>query len=364
MRVNGPQTVRAEDRECLESRTRPVHPSGRRSGVPPPDERKRATLASAACALAFVCAVASAQPVLVPGKRIDFVVAGGAGGGLDLVGRAFEQAVRDTRTFDQPIVVLNMGQGGGNTATSYVQRFKSNPHVLYLNTNRLYLNKLAGTTPLGHDSVTPLSRLMTEYLVWAVRADAPFRSARDVLDKLKADPTSVSFAISSIPSNDQINIVAAGIAAGVDVKRVRIAAFSTALNSQLLGGHVDALSTPVSEILPLVKSGQVRLLSISSPERLSGELANVPTWRSMGIDVTVLHWRGLFGPPGLSPNAVTFWENTAALATKTDFWKKALQTYGWYDAYADSAAFRKAMDEEVTRSSRMLGDLRLLKAGK
>ena len=190
--------------------------------------------------------------MLVPGKRIDFVVAGGAGGGLDLVGRAFEQAVRDTRTLDQPIVVLNMGQGGGNTATSYVQRFKSNPHVLYLNTNRLYLNKLAGTTPLGHDSVTPLSRLMTEYLVWAVRADAPFRSARDVLDKLKADPTSVSFAISSIPSNDQINIVAAGIAAyGVDVKRVRIAAFSTALNSQLLGGDLDALSTPVSEILPL-----------------------------------------------------------------------------------------------------------------
>jgi putative tricarboxylic transport membrane protein len=319
---------------------------------------------TAGCVLAFACTCAWAQSALTPGKRIDFVVAGGAGGGLDLVGRAFEQALHETRAFEQPLVILNMGAGGGNTAKAHVQRFKGDAHVLYLDTNRLYLNKLVGTTPLGHDSVTPLSRLMTEYLVWAVRADAPFKSARDILDKLKADPTSVSFAISSIPSNDQINIVAAGIASGVDVKRVRIAAFSSALNPQLLGGHVTALSTPVSEILPLVRSGQVRLLSISSPERLGGELANVPTWRSMGIDVTVLHWRGLFGPPGLSPNAVTFWENTAARATKTDAWKKALELHGWYDAYADSAAFRKSMDQEVQRYSRMLNELGLLKEAK
>lgn len=314
--------------------------------------------------LAFACACVSAQSPLTPGKRIDFVVAGGAGGGLDLVGRAFEQALRDTGAFKQPIVILNNGGGGGNAATAYVQRFKADPHVLFLNTNRLYLNKLAGTTPLGHDAVTPLSRLMTEYLVWAVRADSPFKTAREVLDKLKSDPTAVSFAISSIPSNDQINVVAAGIAAGVDVKRVRIAAFSTALNSQLLGGHVSALSTPISEILPLVKAGQVRLLSISSPERLGGELANVPTWRSMGIDVTVLHWRGLFGPPGLSDESVKFWEASAAAATRTDAWKKALELHGWYDAYADSAAFRKAMDQEVASYSRMLGDLGLLKEAK
>src|SRR5215217_4802984 len=163
--------------------------------------------------------------------------------------------------------------------------------MLYLDTNRIYLNKLAGTISVGQEAVTAIGRVMTEYLVWVVRADSPLRTARDVLDKLKSDPSAVTFGISSIPSNDQINIVAPAIAAGIDPKKLRIAAFSSALNPQLLGGHVTALSTPLSEIAPLARSGQVRLLSISSPERLGGEAAQVPTWRSTGIDVAVLHWR-------------------------------------------------------------------------
>src|SRR6185295_15708081 len=103
----------------------------------------------------------------------------------------------------------------------------------------------------------------------------------------------------------------------IDAKKLRLAAFSTALNSQLLGGHVAALSTPLSEVVPLVRAGQVRLLSVSSPERLGGEMAKVPTWRSMGLDVTVLHWRGLFAPPDMPADALKFWEDTMARVTRS-----------------------------------------------
>jgi putative tricarboxylic transport membrane protein len=239
----------------------------------------------AICSLGLGLACAPLFAQTYPSKRIEFVVAGGAGGGLDLVGRELEQAMRESKVTEQPIVIVNMGAGGGNAATTYVQRHKGDAHMLYLNTNRLYLNRLAGTIGVGQEAVTAIGRVMTEYLVWAVRADSPFRTAKDVLDKLRSDPASVSFGISSIPSNDQINVVAPAIASGIDAKKLRIAAFSSALNSQLLGGHVTALSTPLSEIAPLVRSGQVRLLSVSSPERLGGEIAQVPTWRSMGIDV-------------------------------------------------------------------------------
>src|SRR3954453_8117945 len=122
--------------------------------------------AAFACALPATLAHAQAG---YPSKRIELVVAGGAGGGLDLVGRAFEQALRDTRTIDQPLVILNMGAGGGNAAKTYILRHPGDPNYLYLDTNRIYLNKLVGTTPLGYEAVTPVSRLMTEYLVWAVR---------------------------------------------------------------------------------------------------------------------------------------------------------------------------------------------------
>lgn len=309
----------------------------------------------------LLCPSAFGQSAPFPSKRIEFVVAGGSGGGLDLVGRAFEQALRETKTIEQPIVIVNMGAGGGNAAKTYIQRHKGDPYFLYLDTNRIYLNKLVGTSALGHDSVTAVSRLMTEYLVWVVRADSPLKSAKELIEKLKADPASVTFGISSIPSNDQINVIAPMLAMGVDAKKVRIAAFSSALNPQLLGGHVAALSTPLSEILPLLRAGQVRLLSISSPERLTGDVAHVPTWRSMGIDVTVLHWRGLFAPPGIPGDVLRFWEENVARVTKSEPWRKALEKHGWYDAYANSATFQKSMEQEIAVYTRIMSELGLLK---
>ena len=158
--------------------------------------------ALAAIGLALLSQVIGAQHAPYPGKRIEMVVAGGAGGGLDLVGRAFEQALRETKLLEQPVVILNMGAGAGNAAKAYVVKHKGDPYFIYLDTNRVYLNKLLGTTELGHDAVTPVARLITEYLFWVVRADSPFKTAKDILDGLKADPSSVTFGISSIPSND------------------------------------------------------------------------------------------------------------------------------------------------------------------
>jgi putative tricarboxylic transport membrane protein len=315
----------------------------------------------AAMGLALLSPVLGAQNAPYPNKRIELVVAGGAGGGLDLVGRAFEQALRETRTVEQPLVILNMGAGAGNAAKAYIVKHKGDPYFLYLDTNRLFLNKLLGTTEIGHDAVTPVGRLITEYLFWVVRADSPFKSAKDILDKLKADPSSVAFGISSIPSNDQINIIAPALAMGIDAKRIRIAAFSSALNPQLLGGHVAAISTPLSEVAGLLKAGQVRLLSTSSPAALGGDLAAVPTWRSMGIDVAVLHWRGLFAPPGIPADALRFWEDSLARLVKSDAWKKALERHGWYDAYVNSATFQKEMERELAINTRILRELGMLK---
>jgi putative tricarboxylic transport membrane protein len=303
-----------------------------------------------------------AQPAPYPAKRIDLIVAAGAGGGLDLVGRALEQALRETRAVDQPLVIVNMGGGAGNTAKSYVHQHQGDPYLLYLDTNRIYLNKLVGTTPLGHDAVTPVARLMTEYLVWAVRADSPYKTAKDLLDKLRADPGAVTFGIASLPSNDQINVIAPALALGIDARKLRIAAFSTAMNSQLLGGHVGALSTPLSEVLPLVKTGQVRLLAVSAPERLAGDLAAVPTWRSLGMDVVILHWRGIFAPPGMPPEALKFWQDRLSRLVKTEAWQKTLERHGWYDAYAGAAVFQKALDQELALYTRILGDLNMLKS--
>jgi putative tricarboxylic transport membrane protein len=322
---------------------------------------KRYSAVLSIAVLSLVSGLASAASY--PSKVVEMVVAGNAGGGLDLTGRALENALREAKLYTQGFAIKNMGGAGGNIAKSYTHQKKGDPHVIYVESNRIYVNKIVGTTELDHRDITPVGRLITEYLVWVVRADSPFKSAKEVLGKLKADPSSVVFGVGTVPSNDQMNILRPAMASGVDPKKVQIVPFKAGgdLMVQLLGGHIAVISTGLSEAIEQVKAGKVRVIAVSSPQALPGELAKVPTWRSLGIDVSILHWRGLFAPPGIPADAVKYWDGTLGKMVKTDAWKKALEKHGWYDAYADSATFRKALDEETKVYAQILTDLGMAK---
>ena len=311
---------------------------------------------------ALVCSTAGAQGTY-PQKPIEMVVAGNAGGGLDLLGRAMDSVLHETKLLNQPFVIKNMGGAGGNVAKAYVHQRKGDPNFVYVESNRVYVARIVGTTKLTYSDLTPLGRLMTEYLVWAVRADAPFKTATDVLQKVKSNPASVTFGVGTVPSNDQMNILRPAMTQGIDPKAVKTVTFKSGgdLMIQLLGGHVDVISTGLSEAIEQAKAGKVRLIAVSAPSPLPGEFAKVPTWQSMGIDVTILHWRGLFAPPGIPAEAVKYWDSTLAKLVKTAAWKKYLDQYQWFDAYADSATFTKDLQRESEIYAKILTDLGMAK---
>jgi putative tricarboxylic transport membrane protein len=311
---------------------------------------------------ALLCGAAGAQAAAFPDRNVLMVVAGNPGGGLDLFGRALERTMLETRLLPTGFVLKHMGGAGGNLAKSYVHQRSGDQHTLYVESNRIYVNKLVGTTQLDHHDLTPIARMITEYLVWVVRADSPFKSPKDVLDKLKASPSSVVFGVGTVPSNDQMNILRPALAYGVDPKQVKIVIFKSGgdLMIQLLGGHVPVISTGLSEAIEQVKAGRVRVLSVSSPQPLE-ELARVPTWRSMGIGVEILHWRGLFAPPGVPAGTIKYWDQTLAKMVQTTSWKNALDKFGWYNAYAGSAQFRKDLDRETKVYAEILTKLGMAK---
>lgn len=301
-----------------------------------------------------------------PDKPVEMVVAGAAGGGLDMTGRALEAALRDTKLFTQSFVIKNVGGAGGNVARAQVHQRKGDPHVIYIESNRIYVNRIVGTTTLTHNDVTPVARVITEYLAWVVRADSPFKTAKDVLDKMKQEPESVVFGVGTVPGNDQMNILRPAMAYGIDPKRVKIVPLksSSDATAQMLGGHVPVISTGLSEAMEQVKAGKARVIAISSAEPLLGEFAKLPTWRSMGIDVAISHWRGMFAPPGVPREMVAYWEKTLGALVKTEAWKKHLAQHGWFDAYADAATFRKALEAEEKIYTQILTELGMAKAAK
>lgn len=298
-----------------------------------------------------------------PERPVEMVVAGSAGGGLDLTGRALENALREAKLFPQTFVIKNVGGAGGNVARTQVNQKKGDGHMLYVESNRIYVNRIVGTTQLTHKDVTPIGRLITEYVAWVVRADSPYKSPKDILDQLKNNPEAVTFGVGTVPSNDQMNILRPVMASGIDPKKIKVVSFKSGgdLMIQLLGGHIPVISTGLSEAIEQVKAGKVRVIAVSAPSPLPGDLAKVPTWRSLGIDVAILHWRGVFAPPGIPKEVVAYWDKALGQMVKTDAWKQQLEKHGWFDAYADSATFRKDLDAEEKIYTEILTDLGMAK---
>ncbi|QBS36685.1 tripartite tricarboxylate transporter substrate binding protein [Thermaerobacter sp. FW80] len=297
---------------------------------------------------------AAPQQSRYPERPIELVAAGDPGGGLDLLARAIEEALTKEKLLPVTLTIKNMGGGGGNPARAYLYEKRGDGYTLLTESNRIYLNPIIGTTDLDVDDFTPVARLVTDWVVLAVRADSPYQSVQDVVNTLKANPKAITFGVGTVPSNDQMNILRMAQAAGIDPAQINIVSFRSGgdLMTQLLGGHVAVISTGLSETLPQYQSGQVRILAISSPERVEG--VDAPTWKELGYDIEIAHWRGVFAPPDMPADALAFWNETFAKMVQTPTWKQILERHGWYDAYLDSEAFKQSLQEEAAAAEELL----------
>ncbi|MQA82571.1 MAG: tripartite tricarboxylate transporter substrate binding protein [Streptosporangiales bacterium] len=299
-----------------------------------------------------------------PSRNIEVIAAGEPGGGIDIFSRAIQQSLKEDGLFTRSMTITNRGGGGGNTAMAAAQKKKGDAYTLVTNSNRVYLNPLVGTTELtmGKDFV-PIAQLMTEYLAIAVPKASKYKTATDVIDALKRDPKSVTFGVGTVPSDDQLNILRAAEAAGVDPGELKVVAFRSGgdLMTQLLGGRVDVISTGLSETLEQYKAGKVRLLAMSSPERLPGDVSDVPTWKEQGQDIVIEHWRGVFGPPGMPKQAVDHWSDTFKKMSEGAAWKKQLERNKWEPLYRSTADFEKVLREEEKTNGRLLEKVGLAK---
>jgi tripartite-type tricarboxylate transporter receptor subunit TctC len=213
------------------------------------------------------------------------------------------------------------------------------------------------------EDFTPLARLTTEWIVLAVRSDSPYKTGKDFLEALKGDPAKHSVGIGSgLASSDHVSFLRAAKAAGADARRVRIVVYPSGGDQMaaILGGHVDAVSTGLSEAAEQAKAGKLRMIAITSPERAK-DAPDVPTWKEMGIEGTWYHWRGIMGPGKLEPPHVEAWDRMLGQLVKSAAWKEELEKRGWTDAYLDSKAFTKYLQEEREGFATVMRDVGMIK---
>ncbi|UHA75092.1 tripartite tricarboxylate transporter substrate binding protein [Paenibacillus sp. 481] len=302
-----------------------------------------------------------------PEKAITVIAPSGAGGGLDATARALSKVMKETNLVSESIIVENRPGGGQAVGiASFVNKDGKDSHKLFLPSAPIIINhyKKEGNSPYSHKDLKPLAQLTKDYGAIVVKADSKYKDLTSVLDDLKAKPGDVTIAGGSAPgSQDHLIAMLPAVKAGVDPKTIKFVSYDgggEALTA-LLGGNADVLSSDISGLGQYLKSGKVRVLGVSAPERLSGEFAQIPTYKEQGVEAEFVIWRGVFGPKNMDPAAISFWEKALKDMTESEAWKKELATNGWENGYKNAADFEAFLTEQEKSIQEILGSLSMLK---
>jgi putative tricarboxylic transport membrane protein len=282
-------------------------------------------------------------------ERLHLLIPAGPGGGLDTTARAIGEALRaaDARS---PVSFENMtGGGGGRAMAHFIETADRAQNTLLINSTPLIIRSLQGLFPHDHRDVVPIAGLVGEYGAFVVRADSDIEAWSGFVEALKTDPRAFNVGGGSVRGSlDHIVLALALEAAGVDPRRVRYLPYDAGGKAMLalLGGEIDILSTGLGEALGYVRSGDVRILGTTAPDRMT-QLPDVPTLAELDTPLVFANWRGLFAAPGTSAEAAAQFELEVRSALATPQWQDALTRYGWTALDLSGPDFAAYLDDQA-----------------
>lgn len=324
--------------------------------------------AAAARACAGACLLLAAQAVFAqagwkPERPVEIIVTCQPGCGPDIAARVIQKIWQDHGIVQVPSVVVNKAGGGGAVAYSYLHQKPGDAHAIVLSGAGAVVNTIMGRG-LGYKDITPLAMMAAEYVGIAVRADSSVKSGRQLMDMLKKDPQAVTFGVSNSLGNANHQAIALALKVqGIPPAKAKTVVFQSGAQSTtaLLGNHVQVVPASIGLWASPLKAGQVRLIAVSAPKRMGGDLAQVPTWREQGVDAVVSVWRMISAAPGLTPAQTAFWRDALKKTTETAEWKRDLETNYQSDEFMAGAELDRALDALYVQLKSLLIELDLAK---
>lgn len=316
-----------------------------------------------AAVLAGVAASAGAQ-TWSPQKNVELVVPNPPGGSNDKTARTVERILVGNKLISSTLSIVNKAGGGGSIAYTYVQQHAGDPHYLVVAGPALLTNHITGASKLHHTDLTAVASLFDDYTVFAVNADSPIKTGKDLVDRLRKDPKSVTIGFSPLLGSH--NHIAAGLlmkAIGGNARDLKVVAYKGSADAipNLMGGHIDLVTTAAGNMAGHVASGKLRVVAITAPQRLSGTFAQVPTWKELGVDHVFGAWRAIFAPKGLTPQQTAYWQGVLQKATEAPEWKQDLEKNFWANVFVSGERFSKELDQDYASMKAILVDLTLAK---
>jgi putative tricarboxylic transport membrane protein len=272
-------------------------------------------------AIGMIVSLSVAHAAWTPSKPVEFVVQAAPGGGSDIMARTIASVIEAEKLSPVPWVVVNKPGGGSVVGTTYVAQQKGSPYVLATyHTGNLIAPITAGVEVAKVKNLTLLGALALDEQLLVVRADAPYKSLKDLVAAAKEKAGAMTVGGTTTGQDDHICNRLFEKAGGFKTRYVSFNSGGETMTA-LLGGHVDYIWANPAEFAPQLDAKQVRPLGVAKEERLSF-LSEVPTFRDQGYQVVWKMFRGVIAPSGISKDAIAFYEGALKRLGATPRWRE------------------------------------------
>jgi putative tricarboxylic transport membrane protein len=277
---------------------------------------------------------------------LKMMIPANPGGGWDTTGRALGKALTDAKVADSVTYENKGGAAGALGLAQFVNGSKGDPNALMVMGAVMLGGIITGKPPVSLSQATPIARLTSEYNVYVLPANSPFKTMADVVAQLKKDPGSVKWGGGSRGSTEHIAAAMLAREVGVDPAKINYVAFRGGGEAvaAILGGNVTVGGSGYSEFQQYIESGKMKPIAITSAARLKG--LNIPTMKEQGYNVEIGNWRGVYGAPGITPEQRKALIDVVVKATKTKAWAEAIEKNNWTPALLTGKEFEDFVDRE------------------
>lgn len=310
-------------------------------------------LAGGALAPAFSPALAQLGDY--PNRPVELVVPYGAGGGTDVLARAFAEAAR--KHMSQSITVLNKPGASGAIGWQEVVNAKPDGYKLAVITVELTTLPHTGMAKFTHEDFVPIARLNADPAAITVQASAPWNTIEEFLAASKKASGEIRMGNAGNGSIWHLAAAALEDKAGVKFNHIPFQGAAPAVLA-LLGGHIEAVAVSPAEVTAYVSSGKLKTLAVMADQRAKG-FENVPTLKERGIDLSIGTWRGLGAPKGTPPEIVALLKNVTAKAMNEPVLKDTMEKQNMGTSWADEAQFRAAMTRDNVYFKQLMAKLNI-----
>jgi putative tricarboxylic transport membrane protein len=291
-------------------------------------------------------------------RQLRIVAPAAPGGGWDQTARVMQQVLEGAGLVRTAPVENISGAAGTIGLARFIGAERGSGDTLMASGLIMLGGIVTHRSPVTLHDVVPIARLTGEYEVIVVPASSPLRSLADLVAALRERPESISWGGGSAGGSDQILAGLVAEAVGVAASRINYIAFSGGGESlaAILGGQVSVGVNGLAELASHVEAGTLRVLAVSSAERLTG--LDAPTLREQGVDLEFENWRSLVAPPGISREDRARLEALIGDMVRSTEWRDALARYRWIDRYlsgSDLERFTASEEARVRTILRRLG---------